>query len=78
MPQAPRILSESQILALVSCYLFLRPLPALLTTISFKGKVSPEERRRLDEHIRSAAIHKARLIALFPEVAKAAERLGDR
>jgi hypothetical protein len=75
MPQAPRSLSESQILALVCCYLFFRPSDLLR---SIRGKVSPTAREQLDQYIQSAAINQARLIAQFPEVADAAERLGDR
>jgi hypothetical protein len=76
MPQAPCILSKSQILALESCYLFLRTLPALLQTIG--NEVSPTTREQLQEQVKLAAMNRARLVTAFPEVAEAAQRWGAR
>ncbi len=74
MPQAPRILSKSQILALESCYLFFRTLPSLLRSIG--NEVRPSTREQLDEQAALAAMNLARLVTAFPEVAAAAKRWG--
>jgi hypothetical protein len=76
MPQAPRSLSKSQILALESCYLFFRTLSPLLKSIG--DEVSPIARGQLDERIKLAVINRIGLMASFPEVAEAAKRWGDR
>ena len=72
--EAPRILSKSQILALESCYLFFRTLPALLQSIG--DEVSPIARGQLDEQAKLAVMNRARLMASFPEIADAARRWG--
>ena len=74
MPQATRSLSKSQILALESCYLFFRTLPALLQSIG--NEVGLTTREQLDEQGALAAMNLARLVAVFPEVADAAKRWG--
>ncbi len=73
MPQAPCILSKSQILALESCYLFLRTLRPLLRSV---GNEIPNlaTRAQLDGAVESAAKREADLLANFAEVAAAAER----
>jgi hypothetical protein len=76
MPQAPRILSKSQILALESCYLFFRTLPALLQSIG--NEVRPSTREQLQEQAKLAVMNRARLMAAFPEVAEAAKRWGGQ
>ncbi len=76
MPQATRSLSKSQILALESCYLFFRTLPALLQSIG--DEVSLTAREQLQEQIKLAVMNRARLMASFPEVAEAAKRWGAR
>jgi len=70
--QALRILSKPQILALESCYLFFRTLPALLRSIG--DEVSPTAREQLQEQVKLAAMNQARLVDAFPEVAEAAKR----
>jgi hypothetical protein len=72
MPQAPRSLSKSQILALESCYLFFRTLPALLKSIG--NEVRPSTRVQLQEQATLAAMNLARLVTAFPEVAAAQKR----
>jgi hypothetical protein len=74
--QAPRSLSKSQILALESCYLFFRTLPALLQSIG--NEVTPSTREQLDEQAKLAAMNRARLVTTFPEVAEAAKRWGGQ
>jgi hypothetical protein len=74
MPQAPRILSKSQILALESCYLFFRTLPALLRSIG--NEVRPSTREQLDVQAELAINNRLRLVTAFPEVAEAAKRWG--
>jgi hypothetical protein len=76
MPQAVRILSKSQILALESCYVFFRTLPALLQSIG--DEVSPTARKQLREQVKLAIANRARLMASFPEVAEAAKRWGGQ
>lgn len=73
---ASRILSKSQILALESCYLFFRTLPALLQSIG--NEVSPTAREQLDEQIKLAAMNRTRLVTTFAEVADAAKRWGGQ
>lgn len=74
---APRILSKSQILALESCYLFLRTLRPLLLSL---GNESPSEltRLQLDSVSSLARINEARLVDAFAEVAAAQKRWGAR
>jgi hypothetical protein len=74
MPQASRILSKSQVLALESCYLFFRTLPALLQSLS--NELSLTAREQLEEQAKLAVANRARLMASFPEVAEAAKRWG--
>jgi hypothetical protein len=76
MPQAPRSLSKSQILALESCYLFFRTLPALLQSIG--NEVGPTAREQLAEQAKLAVMNRARLMTAFPEVAEAAKRWGGQ
>jgi hypothetical protein len=73
MPQAPRILSKSQIFTLESCYLFLRTLRPLLASISGES-VSPATRAQIDSTIQLAARRETELIFNFVEVASAADR----
>lgn len=73
MPQAPRSLSKSQILALESCWLFLRTLRPLLLSVSNES-MSPGTRAQLDSAIQLAARRETELIFNFPEVRAAADR----
>ena len=74
--QAHRSLSKSQILALESCYLFFRTLPALLRSIG--NEVRPSTREQLQEQATLAALNLTRLLAAFPEIADAAKRWGGQ
>ena len=76
MPQAVRSLSKSQILVLESCYLFFRTLPSLLQSIG--NEVRPTTQEQLQEQAKLAVANRARLLALFPEVAEAAKRWGGQ
>src|SRR6476661_4858790 len=72
MPQAPRILSKSQTLALESCYLFLRTLRPFL--VSLGNELDIRSRENLDEINRLAQLNQERLCESFPEIAAAHER----
>jgi hypothetical protein len=76
MSQATRSLSKSQILALESCYLFFRTLPALLQSIG--NEVRPSTQEQLREQAKLAVANRARLLAAFPEIAEAAKRWGGQ
>jgi hypothetical protein len=71
--QADSSLSKSQILALESCWVFLRTLPAFLNSL---GNESRDAARAnlLTESARLAEMNQSRLETHFPEVAEAAER----
>ena len=73
MPQAPRILSKSQILTLESCYLFLRTLRPLLLSVGSES-LSLATRAHLQSTVLLAAKREADLLVNFAEVAQAAER----
>lgn len=74
--EAPRILSKSQILALETCYLFLRTLRPFL--VSLRNELDARSREHLDEINRLAQLNVERLIEAFPEVADADKRWNAR
>jgi hypothetical protein len=70
--QAPRSLSKSQILALESCFLFLRTLrPFLFSLGNGRDEIF---RTRIVEVVRFAELNEKRLIESFEEIADAASR----
>jgi hypothetical protein len=73
MPQATRSLSKSQILALESCYLFLRTVSPLLKSVGNESS-NAATRELLDEQIALADLNRSRLTAAFPEVSAAEKR----
>ena len=73
MQNLPRILSKSQILALESCYLFLRTLRPLLSCLGSES-YSLATRAQLKSTLELAAKREADLLVNFAEVAAAAER----
>jgi hypothetical protein len=77
MPQATRSLSKSQILALESCYLFLKTLRPFLLSVANES-LSELTRAQLDGTNELALLNQTRLLAEFPEVAEAAKRWGAR
>jgi hypothetical protein len=70
--QAPGNLSKSQILAVESCYLFLKTLGPLL--LSFVNELGEASRVQVDSAIRLAALNASRLVENFPEIADAEKR----
>ena len=72
---APRILSKSQILALESCYLFLRTLRPLLLSIGNES-LSDVTRVQLDNVATVALLNQTRLVTSFAEIAAAQKRWG--
>lgn len=70
--QAPSSLSKSQILALESCFLFLRTLRFFL--LSFGNGMDDASRKRIEEQVRLAQFNEERLLRGFQEVADAAKR----
>jgi hypothetical protein len=71
--KAPRSLSKSQILALESCYLFLRTVRPLLLSVGNEA-ASLATRTQLNCTIALAAKSESRLVESFAEVAEAAKR----
>lgn len=70
--QASGSLSKSQILALESCFLFLRTLRPLL--LSLGNELCATSREQLDGQIQFAQLNESRLVQAFPEVAAAQSR----
>lgn len=73
MAEPSRILSKSQILALESCWLFLRTLRVSLASVG-NEVINPATRTQLDSTIQLAAKREADLLLNFAEVAAAAQR----
>ena len=72
MPQAPDSLSKSQILALESCWLFIRTVRGFL--LSLGNELDPVSRERLDAQCDFARMNETRLLEAFPEIRDAAAR----